>query len=558
MTKKIILLVIMLVFFSVLVSNSANAYVCICDTLITAAPGNPKYCMGVDCGDKDGISCTSASDCEECTCTGWTDQGCGEGDCPSDWMYSTRTCTPPPGCKFETTCAPDTSCEEDTTTSTTTSCFLTGTPVALPDGTEKPIEDVRVGDIVLSYDEKTQTNVPSIVKKTFYHPKEQSNSYLIINNRLRVTPNHPILVNGRWQEIGNANIGNVLRLRNGNNLIITSIRIVYDKIPTYNFEVEDTHTYYAGDVLVHNGWGGTGTGKGVTTTTTPTTTPTTVYTTIYTTSTTADPCAGVNCGSCRYCSGGNCYNYCPGTSSSCGCTSCTNCGSCAYCSNYNCYNYCSGTDTSCGCTSCTNCNSKDGCYNEYYRDYYCSGTSCKYSSKLDNSCSGLAADVAAVSNLYLGEIPVVLLNISNPYSLASGKLTLSVRDEDNNLIGSCSQTISLSNKLFFGTSVKNAHFYSLAEPVLLTNEEIYECKQSSMSTYMYDECTYHSCTDETYYNYAEDDFYKKYSGLKILENTLNYLPSSDFVKVDMPSCELLFRSLALGFYNLTASLEVTP
>jgi len=112
---------------------------------------------------------------------------------------------------------------------------------------------------------------------------------------------------------------------------------------------------------------------------------------------TLDPCAGVSCGSCQYCSDGNCYYYCSGTSSSCGCTSCTNCGSCAYCSNYNCYNYCSGTDTSCGCTSCTNCNTLDNWYNkgstypccdltnpdvkctcqdQEYRDHYCSGGSC--------------------------------------------------------------------------------------------------------------------------------------------------------------------------------------
>ncbi len=147
------------------------------------------------------------------------------------------------------------------TTSTTTSddpCFLAGTPIALSDGTEKPIEDIKVGDIVLSYDEETQANAASIVKKTLYHPKEQSSSYLIINNRLRVTPNHPILVNNKWKRIGNADIGNVLRLLNGNNLIITSIRIIYGNIPTYNFEVENTHTYYAGDILVHNGWGSSG------------------------------------------------------------------------------------------------------------------------------------------------------------------------------------------------------------------------------------------------------------------------------------------------------------
>jgi len=245
-------------------------------------------------------------------------------------------------------------------------------------------------------------------------------------------------------------------------------------------------------------------------------------------STPSDPCAGVNCGSCAYCSGGSCNNYCH------------------------------GTDTNCGCTSCTDCNADDKCYNEYYRNYYCSGTSCTYFSKLNTECAGLAADVAAVSNFYNNDIPVVLLDISNPYSLANGELTLSVRDEDNNLVDSCSQTISLSNKLFFGTNVKNIHFYSLDEPVLLTNEEIYECKQSSISSYMHDKCKYHDSTDESFSNDAENNFYSKYSDLKILENTASYLVSSDFVEVELPDCMPVFSNLVPGFYDLTASLEVVP
>jgi len=618
--KKLIVLLMITVLMIVSIKNVHGGCYCL---------GQTKQCAGTTCAD-NGADCSSSGYCKEdpcagVTCTGGTvtmtdtmcslggvlckmtviaEERCVDGTCRWQQVDAYTVCA---ACPSGQTCVVD-KCVSGggaTTTSTTTSddpCFLAGTPIALPDGTEKPIEDIKVGDVVLSYDEKTQTNVPSIVKKTFYHPKEQSNSYLIINNRLRVTPNHPVLVNGRWQEIGNANIGNVLRLWDGNNLIISSIRRVYDKVPSYNLEIENTHTYYAGDVLVHNGWGGTGTGKGVTTTTTPeiggittTTVYTTIYTTsttVYTTSTTTDPCAGVNCGSCAYCSGGSCYNYCSGTDTNCGCTSCTNCnskdgwynsgssyaccdgnkkctcqnqqyrnyycsgtsctysvtntqtvksgcsdcGSCQYCSGGSCYNYCSGTDTNCGCTTCTDCNSKDGCYNQYYRNYYCSKTICKYSSKLNTVCAGLAVDVAAVSNFYNKGIPVVLLNISNPFGLASGKLTLSVLDEDGAFVNSCSQTISLSNKIFFGTAVKDAHFYQWAESLL--------------------KCSSHSCSEETYPNYSEEEFYKKYPGLKILENTLSYLSSSDFVNTPMPSCEPLFKSLSVGFYDLTASLEV--
>jgi len=124
------------------------------------------------------------------------------------------------------------------------------------------------------------------------------------------------------------------------------------------------------------------------------------------------------------------------------------------------------------------------------------------------------------------------------------------------LIDSCSQTISLNNKLFFGNSIKDAHFYPWAEPVILTSSDMNKCKEDSMGNHDKDECKYYKCSEETHYNYKEDEFYKKYPGLLILENTLSYLSSSGFVKTTISNCDSLFNSLSVGFYDLTAKLEV--
>ena len=78
-----------------------------------------------------------------------------------------------------------------------------------------------------------------------------------------------------------------------------------------------------------------------------------------------------------------------------------------------------------------------------------------------------------------------------------------------------------------------------------------------MGSYMDDNCKHHSCSEETFYNSGESEFYSKYPDLLILENTQNYLDGSDFVETDMPNCEPLFKSLNV-VYNLTASLEVIP
>jgi len=129
-------------------------------------------------------------------------------------------------------------------------------------------------------------------------------------------------------------------------------------------------------------------------------------------------CAQAGCG--NYASGGSCYcdsscvdygDCCYDACSVCGYCSCTpndyrscyggdaywydscgnrgsladDCTSCEYCYYGYCYNNCSGSDTSCGCTSCSNCNSSDGCVGTTYRDYYCSGTSCTYSSSYNDS-----------------------------------------------------------------------------------------------------------------------------------------------------------------------------
>ncbi|HID26198.1 MAG TPA: hypothetical protein EYP23_07060 [Thermoplasmata archaeon] len=79
-----------------------------------------------------------------------------------------------------------------------------------------------------------------------------TNYYLLINDELRVTPNHPVYVSGRWIKAEELRVGDVF----GGNTIY-SIERIYQRVPTYNFEVEPYHTYIiiwgenAGSV-VHN------------------------------------------------------------------------------------------------------------------------------------------------------------------------------------------------------------------------------------------------------------------------------------------------------------------
>ena len=133
------------------------------------------------------------------------------------------------------------------------SCFLAGTRVSMADGSYKNIEDIKVGDLVVSYNEEEQTLISKKVTKTHHHSTEEMTEYyLIINGRLQVTYNHCMFVNGRWDSAGNINIGDKLLLINDEEEVVYSIEKVYEKLPSYNLEIEDCHNYFAEDILVHN------------------------------------------------------------------------------------------------------------------------------------------------------------------------------------------------------------------------------------------------------------------------------------------------------------------
>jgi hypothetical protein len=133
------------------------------------------------------------------------------------------------------------------------SCFLKGTTITMADNSVKTIENVLVGDLVIAYNEVLGQRVPAKVTEVFHHtPDEMGDFYLVINNNLRVTPNHPLFVNKRWTNAGKVQIGDRLLGVNGSDVDVFSIVKVFQKEPTYNLEVANYHTYFANGILAHN------------------------------------------------------------------------------------------------------------------------------------------------------------------------------------------------------------------------------------------------------------------------------------------------------------------
>ncbi|MDF3819597.1 polymorphic toxin-type HINT domain-containing protein [Leptospira sp. 96542] len=150
---------------------------------------------------------------------------------------------------------------------TAKTCFVAGTKVHTKDGL-KNIEDIQIGDVVLSWNEKTGGREYKTVTELFLHEVELLYEVKTSNGTvLETTWNHPFRVkkhglhseafsieNTEWIEAKDLVSGDVALGADGRELVITDITIDERAETVYNFEVENNHTYFVGEngVLVHN------------------------------------------------------------------------------------------------------------------------------------------------------------------------------------------------------------------------------------------------------------------------------------------------------------------
>ena len=123
-----------------------------------------------------------------------------------------------------------------------------GTEIQMANGM-KFIEDITVGDMVKSFDLKSNTIMNSKVMETFIHTPH---NYMIINGIIKTTDNHPFYSNGNWIEAGDLSIGDKILHVDGLEHTIKTIELSDESVTVYNFEVDGTHNYFAEGYLVHN------------------------------------------------------------------------------------------------------------------------------------------------------------------------------------------------------------------------------------------------------------------------------------------------------------------
>ena len=120
-----------------------------------------------------------------------------------------------------------------------------------------PIENIKIGDYVWATDPETGETALKQVVNTFINETTAVTHVTINGEVITSTQTHPYYVaNAGWVLAKNLRAGDILVMLNGEQVVLEFVQheILESPIVTYNFEVEDFHTYYVGktDVLVHN------------------------------------------------------------------------------------------------------------------------------------------------------------------------------------------------------------------------------------------------------------------------------------------------------------------
>lgn len=126
-------------------------------------------------------------------------------------------------------------------------CFLADTPIALSDGTNKPISKIEIGDEVQSWNVETGLFTTFRVTEIY---RTLADTYRVINERIAVTETHPFYANQEWILAGTLQVGDVLRGQEGQSVLVESIRRVVGPVEVWNIGFSSrSGRFFAGGVL---------------------------------------------------------------------------------------------------------------------------------------------------------------------------------------------------------------------------------------------------------------------------------------------------------------------
>jgi len=140
-------------------------------------------------------------------------------------------------------------------------CFPAQTLVVMADGSTRPFDQIRVGDVVQTYDIGYEKSVARKVVDVY---QVDGNHLYQINGELLTSGGERLLSQDGWRPVRNLRVGDSVHVA-GRMVKVERIELSRDSQRLYNMQVADTHNFFVampglGTVLVHNSGGGGGGG----------------------------------------------------------------------------------------------------------------------------------------------------------------------------------------------------------------------------------------------------------------------------------------------------------
>jgi len=126
-------------------------------------------------------------------------------------------------------------------------CLAKGTTILMSDGIYKKIENIQVGDLVISFDTEKKEYKTSKVNKVI----KRKDPIIVINNSLKAAPDELVyLAGGEIKEAINVVVGEYLLDENLKQVMVESIQKEEILVDTYDFTLENGDNFFADGYLV--------------------------------------------------------------------------------------------------------------------------------------------------------------------------------------------------------------------------------------------------------------------------------------------------------------------
>lgn len=125
--------------------------------------------------------------------------------------------------------------------------FVAGTKILTEAGYVR-IEDLVEGDLVLSFDIDRQQVVTARVRDVTSRVEQATYEMGVGGTTIRVTRDHPLLTTQGWRRVIETVIGSTLIGHDGREYRISTCRVVRGQVTVYNFEVDQTGTFFVSDL----------------------------------------------------------------------------------------------------------------------------------------------------------------------------------------------------------------------------------------------------------------------------------------------------------------------